>query len=127
MRYNKCRMKEIGQGLRIIAKEKKTLFALMLFDLIAAVVLAIFCMVQISPGAAVTKVGYGDIGGYRDGMWAYPFAFALFALVMGVGHNLIAVRVFQKNGTNTATIFMGVTLMLLISSFIVFGRLLGEG
>ena len=39
----------------------------MIFNLLLSTTLFIFAIIHLNPNAPVVKVGYGDIGGYRDG------------------------------------------------------------
>jgi len=54
-------------------------------------------------------------------------AFPCLALLFGVLHNILAVRLFQKYGKDVALVFVGLTMVLLFSAFVVLLRLLGEG
>ena len=72
------------------------------------------------------KVGYGDIGGYRDGAWADMLAFPLFAIIFGILHNLLAVRIFHKRGGGMTKFFLISTTTLILGAFLVQVRLLGE-
>ena len=40
---------------------------MMIFNLLASIGLFVFGMISLNPSSAVVKIGYGDIGGYRDG------------------------------------------------------------
>ena len=79
------------------------------------------------PSASVVKIGYGDIGGYRDGTWTEMLAFPLLAIVFGVLHNFIAIRIYKKRGAGMTKFFLVATTTLIIGAFIVLIRLLREG
>lgn len=114
----------------------------MLMILLATLSLAffIFSLITLSPSSAIVKVGYGDIGsfageglsemrtagGYRDGGWASMLTFPILAVIFGVFHNLLAVKLFKRRGESTARAFVALTIMLLLGAFVVAIRLLGE-
>lgn len=120
-------MKDIKDTLKTIYKEERLMFILMLLNIALALALMIFSFVRLNPGAAVVKIGYGDIGGYRDGTWSEMLAFPLLAIIFGFLHNIIAVRVFKKRGAGMTKFFLITTTVLIIGTFIVLIRLLKEG
>ena len=100
------------------------MLVLMLLNLIASTVLLIFSIVNLNPSIAVVKIGYGDIGGYRSGSWVDMIAFPILAIILGVFHNLIAIRIFKKRGAGMAKFFLLTTTILIAGAFIVLLRLL---
>ena len=110
-----------------IFQKERGILILMVFNLILAIVLTVFAVVNLNPNAAVVKVGYGDIGGYRDGSWMDMLAYPLLALIFGVLHGLLAVRIFHKRGSGMAKFFLLTTTMLIAGTFLVLIRALGEG
>lgn len=107
-----------------IYKEERFMFALMIFNVISSIALFITGAINLNPSAAVVKIGYGDIGGYRSGSWADMFTFLILAVVFGVFHNLIAIRVFKKRGAGMAKFFLITTTTLIFGATIVLLRLL---
>ena len=103
------------------------MFILMLLNIALSLALLVFSIIKLNPGAAVVKIGYGDIGGYRDGTWSEMLAFPLLALIFGFLHNIIAVRIFKKRGAGMTKFFLITTTALIIGAFIVLIRLLKEG
>ena len=75
----------------------------------------------------VAKIGYGDIGGYRDGAWTDLIAFPLLAIILGIIHNFIAVRIYHKRGAGMTKFFLITTTLLILGAFIVLIRLVQEG
>ena len=65
-------------------------------------------------------------GGYYDDVWTEYFAYALFALIFGMLHNLITIKIFEKKGSGMAMYFVSFSIALVFATFLVFGRLLGE-
>ena len=100
---------------------------LMVFNLLLSIGLLVFSLIHLNPNTAVVKVGYGDIGGYRDGSWFDLLAFPLLALNFGILHNFLALRIFHKRGNVMAKFFLLVTTALILGTFLVLVRLLGEG
>ena len=109
-----------------IYKTSRGVLALMILNLILSVGLLIFSVINLNPNTAVVKIGYGDIGGYRDGTWVEMITFPLLALVCGLLHNIIALRIFHKRGSGMAQFFLITTIALIFSTFLVLIRLLGE-
>ena len=62
--------------IKIYQSERGILF-LMIVNLLLAIGLLVFSIITLNPNASVVKIGYGDIGGYRDGTWASLIAFPL--------------------------------------------------
>ena len=87
----------------------------------------IFSMTGLDPTSAVVKVGYGDIGGYRDGAWSNLIVFPTLMVLFGVLHNLLAVKIYEKRGAGIAKFFLITTLMLIFGALIVLIRLSSEG
>ena len=108
--------------LRIFQTERG-IFVLMVFNLLLSIALIIFSIITLNPSASVVKI---DIGGYRDGTWLDMLAFPLLALIFGTLHSLLAIRIFQKRGSGMAKFFLITTTMLILGSFLVLVRTLGE-
>ena len=120
-------MKTIKEDFIKLYQIERGIIVLMIFNLLLSITLFIFTIIQLNPNASVVKVGYGDIGGYRDGNWTGMFAFPLLAIIFGIFHNLLATRIFRKRGGGMAKFFLLTTTMLILGSFLVLIRLLGEG
>ena len=107
-----------------IYKEERFMFALMIFNVISSIALFITGVINLNPSAAVVKIGYGDIGGYRSGSWADMLAFPVLAIIFGIFHNFIAIRIFKKRGAGMAKFFLITTTALIFGTIIVLLRLL---
>ena len=116
-------MKEIKEGLKSIFRKERGLIFLMILIFLLAVFLFIFSLIKIDPSGAVTKIGYGDIGGYRDGAWTNMLTFPVLAVLFGFLHNLLAVRIYIKRGSGMAKVFLFTTGMLILGSVLVLIRL----
>lgn len=110
-----------------IYRSERGIMVLMAINTLFAIGLLIFSLVTLNPESAVVKIGYGDIGGYRDGSWIDMLAFPLLAIILGAFHNLLALRIYHKRGGGMTKFFLVTTITLVIGSIIVLTRLLGEG
>lgn len=133
-------MKEFRGSLAEIIQKEKGLFFGMIALMILAIVLFIVGMVKVPWGSSVAKVGYGDIGryqggewvsmvnagGYHDGRMYEMLAYPVLALLFGILHNLLAVKIYQKKGDGAAKILVYVSIGLVISAFVVLLRLSGS-
>lgn len=117
-------MKDFGDLIKQIYQEERFMFILMIFNAILSIALFVVGVINLNPSAAVVKIGYGDIGGYRSGSWADMLTFPILAVIFGVFHNLIAIRIFQKRGAGMTKFFLITTTALIIGTGIVLLRLL---
>lgn len=119
---------------REVARKQKPLMVAMIVLLVMALALLIFSLVTLKPQSTVVIVGYGDVygeiagltGGYRRDSWMSMLAFPLLALLFGLVHNVIALRVYRQYGRNTALMVVGLTMLMVVGAFVVLLRLLGE-
>ena len=117
-----------------ICRKQKGLMIAMVVLLVAAGVLLIFSLTTLRPASTVVIVGYGDVygeiaglsGGYRRDSWANMLAFPVLALVFGILHNLLAMKVYRRYGKDTAIGLIVATILLILGTFVVILRLLGE-
>lgn len=101
---------------------------------VVSVVLLIFSLTTLRPSSTVVIVGYGDVygevaglsGGYRRDGWANMLAFPVLAVLYGVVHNFIALRVYQKYGKDMAILTVFATMAMVGATVVVILRLLGE-
>ena len=120
-------MKSFKEDIIQIYSSERGILAIAVINFILSLVLFIFSIVNLNPNSTVIKTGYGDIGGYRDGAWFDMLAFPVLAVVFGVLHALLAVRIFHKRGSGIAKFFLITTTMLIFGAGTVLIRLLGEG
>lgn len=120
-------MKYLKEDFIKIYQNERGLLIFMILNLLLSLALIIFSCVQLNPNSAVIKIGYGDIGGYRDGAWFELLSFTLLGVIFGFLHNLLAIKIFHKRGSGMAKLFLIVTTVLILGSFLVLNRLLGEG
>ncbi|MDO5451942.1 MAG: hypothetical protein Q4F56_02535 [Candidatus Saccharibacteria bacterium] len=120
-------MKTLQKDFLKICQTERGVLILMIFNLLLSIALIIFSIISLNPNASVVKVGYGDIGGYRDGSWVDMLAFPLLAVIFGVIHGFVTIRIFHKRGSGMAKFFLIATTMLILGTFLVLIRTLGEG
>lgn len=120
-------MSNFKEDLIKIYQTERGIMLLMALNLLFAIGLLIFSLITLNPNASVVKIGYGDIGGYRDGSWSSLITFPLLALNFGVLHSLLTLRIFRKRGGGMAKFFLITTTLLLGGTLLVLIRLLGEG
>lgn len=117
-----------------IYRKQKGLMVAMIALLALSVVIAIVLLFVLHPKNSVVIVGYGDVygeiagltGGYRRDSWLNLLAFPLLAVVLGVVHNVIAIRVYRKYGKETALMTVFASMLLLLGIIVIVFRLIGE-
>ena len=134
-------MKNIPENFKKIFESHKMLLSAQTLLLVISIALLIFSLFNLGSNTTVVKTSYGDIGryqggewssmansgGYHDDAWTERFAFPLLAIIFGVLHNLIAVKIFEKKGSGAAGYFILFSIILVLATFVVFLRLLAEG
>lgn len=120
-------MKTYLEDLKRIYKEERWMLVLMIMNLVFSIVLLVYGVIKLNPNAVVVKVGYGDIGGYRDGSWVDMISFLILAIIFGVIHNFIAVKLYHRRGAGMAKFFLITTTMLIAGALVVLIRLQKEG
>ena len=108
-----------------ICHSERGILVNMIINLLLSLVLLIFAVVNLNPNSAVIKIGYGDIGGYRDGTWENMLAFPLLSIIFGVLHSFLALRIFHKRGSGMTKFFLITTTMLIAGTILVLARLIG--
>lgn len=119
---------------REVARKQKPLMIAMIVLIIASVVLLVFSLTTLRPQNTVVIVGYGDVygeiagisGGYRRDSWMNMLAFPALALIYGLLHNLMILKVYRKYGRDLAMMIAVVSILLVVGTFVIIFRLLGE-
>lgn len=123
-----------------IRKNHRRLFITMVILLILSLGLLVFSLLNLKISSSTVHVGYSDIGsyqggefdetrgssGYISGRWIDMLAFPILAIVLGVMHNLVALRLYKKRGEASARVFVMISLLVLVSAVLVFWRLTQE-
>lgn len=119
-------MKNFIEDIKKLYSSERLTLVLMILNFLGSVVLFIFSIIKLNPESAVIKIGYGDIGGYRNGSWADMLVFPILAIILGILHDLIALRIYEKRGVGMAKFFLLTTTLLIAGAFIALIRLTGE-
>ena len=134
-------MKNLGETFAEIRKEHRKLFVAGVILTALSVILLGFSLFSMKFSSATVRVGYADIGsyqggevdeirsnsGYVSGKWMEMLAFPLLAVVLGVMHNLIAVKLYQRRGEAMSLAFVIMSIAVVAGAILVLMRLLGEG
>ena len=120
-------MKNLKKLLIKIFKEDRAVIYFAIGNFLLSVVLFIVGIVNLDPNSAVVKIAYGDVGGYVDGKWTDMLAFPALAMLFGIVHNGIFLRLYEKYGKSIAIVFIVLTMLLTVGAMFALFRLLGEG
>lgn len=105
----------IKKSLRTIAADRG-LTGLIVINLIAVVIIAVFLVVAIKPNESqvITRyTAYGVANFYR-GYWYDLFSYAVLAIIMAVGHSVLSVKLTLAKRRDLAMFILCLTLGLLI-------------
>ena len=116
-------MKNFLEDIKKIYKNERLTLGLIILNILGSITLLIVSLLKLNPDSAVVKIGYGDIGGYRNGSWADILVFPLLAIIFGLLHTLIALRIYEKRGAGMTKFFLIATTTLIIGTFILLFRL----
>jgi len=123
----------VGAWKEICRKQKPLMLAMVILA-IMSIILLIFALTTLRPQSTVVIVGYGDVygeiagisGGYRRDSWLNMLAFPALAVIYGFVHNVIVLRIYRKYGKDAAILVAIATMLLIVGTFIIMLRLLGE-
>ncbi len=117
-------MKSLKETIKQIYKEDKGLLICMVITLILGVFLFVYSILILDPDGSVLRIGYDDISrGYRNGAWNAMLVYPIAAVIFGVLHNMLAVRIFEKKGRGAAIVFLGLTIGIMIAMTLLMIRL----
>ena len=116
-------MKHFIEDLKRIYRNERLTLVLIIINILGSIALLVVGILKLNPDSAIVKIGYGDIGGYRNGSWADMLVFPLLAIIFGFFHTLIALRIYEKRGAGMTKFFLITTATLIIGAFIVLFRL----
>lgn len=119
---------------REICHKQKPLMITMIILAVLSGCLLFFSFSTLRPQNTVVIVGYGDVygeiagisGGYRRDSWLTMLAFPIFAVVLGLLHNLLTIRLYRKYGRDAAQAFAIMSILLVVGTFMAIIRLMGE-
>lgn len=128
---NKDRLRAVWQE---VYRKQKSLLIAMIILMVASLLLFILSLTVLRPSSNVVIIGYGDVygeiagisGGYRRSGWMMMLAFPILALIYGILHNLLVLRIYRKYGRDVAMIFAVMSIVLVMATLLVLFRLVGE-
>ncbi len=121
-------MKELAEDFKSIWKKDRGLLWWMLAQFAISVWLFLLPLLNLNPNHPKVWARYSDINnGYAQSDWWYLISFAVLAIVFGIGHNLLSVKLFEKRGKGIARLFLGVSIVITIIAIRFLLSLLGEG
>ena len=127
LKYGKA-MKELAEDFKAIWKKDKSLFWWMAAQFIISVWLFLLPIINLNPNRPKVWARYSDISnGYAQSDWWYLISFSVIAIVLGIGHNLLSVKLYGKRGGDIARLFLGVSIMITIIAIRFLLSLVGEG
>ena len=124
-----------------IYRGHRKLFVLMAILMVLSIGFLVFSLLNLKISNSTVHVGYSDIGsyqggdfaetkgasGYVSGRWMDMLTFPILAIVLGVMHNLIAMKLYKRRGEASASAFVVISILVLVSAALVLWRLTGEG
>lgn len=119
-------MKSMKEAFRRMYFEDRGVIMFMIAVFVCSAGLFVFSLTKLNTPNPVVKIGYGDIGGYRDGTWSSLLVFPILACVYGFLHNLLAARIYEKRGAGMTNFFLITTMILIFGTFLVLIRLSSE-
>ncbi len=123
-----------------IYKNHRKLFVMMVVLMVLSIGLLVFSLLNLKISSSTVHVGYSDIGsyqggdfaenqgssGYVSGRWTDMLAFPVLAVVLGVFHNFIAIRLYKTRGMASARVFVAISILVLVSAILVLWHLTQE-
>lgn len=127
IKYMKA-MKDLAEDFKSIWKKDRGLIWWMAVQFALSAWLFLLPLVNLNPGRPKVWARYSDISnGYAQSDWWYLSSFAVIAIALGIGHNLIGARLYTKRGKDIARLFLGVSIAITIIAIRFLASLIGEG
>lgn len=121
-------MKDLAEDFKSIAKKDKPLFAWMAVNFLLSLWYFLIPLFNLNAGRAKIWARYSDIdNGYAQSDWWYLLAFAILAITLGVGHTLIAARLYTKRGKDVARLFLFISSLIIVIGIRFLFNIVGEG
>lgn len=121
-------MKELAEDFKAIAKKDRSLFVWMAVNFLLSLWLFLIPLFNLNSGRAKIWARYSDIdNGYAQSDWWYLLGFSLIAIAMGIGHTLLAARLWTKRGKDLARLFLFISMIILVVGIRFLLNIIGEG
>lgn len=120
-------MKELVADFKTIFKKDKGLLVWMMANFGLAVWLFLMPIVNLNPSSKQVFVRYSDLSSYSNSDWWYLTSFSVIAVAIGVGHTLLAARLYSKRGRDISRLFLGISVVILVVAICFLRNIIGEG
>lgn len=110
---------------KVVRRQQRGLMLAMIGLAVMSVILLGLDLINLRPQNMQIYFGYSDIDSYQKGSWTNMLTFGVLAVVFGLLHNLLALKVFQKYGKDSAMVVVVGTMLLVVLTFVMFFRVLG--
>lgn len=120
-------MKELVADFKTIFKKDKGLLVWMAANFGLAVWLFLMPIVNLNPSSKQVFVRYSDLSSYSNSDWWYLASFSVIAIAIGVGHTLLAARLYSKRGRDISRLFLGISIVILVVAICFLRNIIGEG
>ena len=97
-----------------ICRSERGIVALIVVNFLLALALIVFSFICINPNSA---------SGYNNGSWENFLVFPILGLVLGIFHNVIALRLYRKRGSGMTKFFLVATTLVILGTIFVLARL----
>ena len=120
-------MNELVEDFKTIWKKDKSLIVWMGVNFALSLGLFFVSILNLEPNSTRFFARYSDMASYSSESWWYMFSFVILAIVMGLGHCLLAARLHKKRGRDIARMFLGTSMVILVIAICFLGNIVGEG
>jgi hypothetical protein len=108
-------MKKTGAVVAKMWGEARGLLAILVVNILLAVILAVMALMALDSTQIVTVVGYDDMAGLsHDSAWYYVVSFAVLALMVGGVQGLITLKIYETKGRGVALTFAWMGMLVLL-------------
>lgn len=110
MKNNK---KELMQDFHKVYRKQREVVFIMIALFVANVALFLIPIFNLNATLPKIRVRFSDVYDkiFEQAGWYYLLSFSLLAIIIGVGHNLIAARIASRHGKHLAQIFLVLSLL----------------
>lgn len=121
-------MKEIVEDFKLIAKKDRYLIVWMAVNFLASLWLFLIPIFNLNASRPKIWARYSDINsGYAQSDWWYLLSFSVIAITLGIGHTLLAARLYSKRGKDVARLFLFVSMIIIAIGIRFLLNIVGEG
>jgi hypothetical protein len=121
-------MKELAEDYKTIWKKDRGLLCWMGANFLLNLWLFLVPFFSLDSSHPKIWARYSDIdNGYAQSDWWYLLGFSLIAIAMGIGHTLLAARLWTKRGKDLARLFLFISMIILVVGIRFLLNIVGEG